>query len=125
MDSNLIGLAINLILAVITGFFIYKDARARDYNWLMWTLLPVMVFFSPSVSGSVLILLMLVGIYLFSRPKGDLIHCPHCKKRIHSVLAFCPFCRNSVKRECLKCHETVEWEATRCPHCHSANLTDS
>lgn len=125
MNPNLINLIINLVLAVVTGFFIYKDARARDFNWLMWTILPATVFFGSGIVSSLLILLLLMGVYLFSRPKGPLTACPHCKKRIHSILAFCPFCRNSVKRECLRCHETVDWEATRCPHCRSTNLTDS
>jgi len=125
MDSTLITLIIKLVFAGALAFFLYKDAKARDYNWLMWTLLPAIVLFGSTLTTSIFFLSVLLLIYLNARPKGDLNPCPHCKKKIHYILAFCPFCHNSVKRECLRCHETVDWEATRCPHCHSPNLTDS
>lgn len=126
MSSTVVTIIIKVILAGVIAFFIYRDARARDFNWLLWMLIPVIgIFFTPGIPSSVIISLLLVGVYLLFRPKGALKPCPHCKKKIHDILAFCPFCRQSVKRECLRCHETVDWDATLCPHCRSANLTDS
>lgn len=122
---NIVEIIIKLVLAVGTAFFLYRDARARDYSWLMWTIIPIIYFFTPGIFGALFSLFLIVIIYTSTRPKGALKACPHCKKKVHTVLAFCPFCRQSVKRECLRCHETVDWDAVICPHCRSANLTDS
>lgn len=125
MNPNIINLGIKIVVAGVAAFFLYRDAKARDYNWFMWTLIPIVVIFTPGLFSSIFTIAIILGIYLFSRPKGELTPCPHCKKGIHNILAFCPFCRKPVKRECLHCHETVDWDATRCPHCRSTNLTDS
>ncbi len=117
-------LAGRFLTAVVLGAWLYRDSRSRDFSWLMWTLTPVMLVFLARfawVPGA----LLLLGVYLGIRPRGKLLHCPHCKKLVHEDLAFCGFCRRSVKRECLKCHRTVPWEAVSCPHCHSTALTDT
>ncbi|MGE5599678.1 MAG: double zinc ribbon domain-containing protein [Bacteroidota bacterium] len=121
---GLVDLAGRIIAGSLIGIWIYRDARSRDYTWLMWTLAPIMLLFMPGFAW-LLAAFLLVGAYLGTRPRGRLLSCPHCKKRVHEELAFCPYCRRSVKRECLRCHRTVPWEATTCPHCRSAALTDS
>ncbi|NLG85133.1 MAG: zinc ribbon domain-containing protein [Firmicutes bacterium] len=115
---------IKLIVLGAMAVWLYRDARSRDYHWLMWTVTPVFLFFFSGLGwllGAIFVLLLYLGL----RPRGSLNGCPHCKKRVHDELAFCPFCRRSVKRECLRCHRTVPWEATVCPHCRSNALTDS
>ncbi|HHW12465.1 MAG TPA: zinc ribbon domain-containing protein [Firmicutes bacterium] len=124
MDTTAIVLFI--IKLVLTGglmFVLYRDARARDYTWFMWTFTPIIAVFTAGFTGSIMTLLLILVLYRLTRPKGDLLKCPHCGKKIHNVLAFCPYCRQSVKRECLRCHDTVDWDAERCPHCGSMNLT--
>lgn len=114
---------IELVIGIILGTSLYWDARSRDYNWTVWVFFPVLLLLMPLVT-SIAMSFGLVLVYYYFRPKGNLVPCPHCKRRIHNILAFCPFCRKSVKRECLRCHETVDWEVTICPHCRSAQLTD-
>ncbi|HHT49757.1 MAG TPA: zinc ribbon domain-containing protein [Firmicutes bacterium] len=123
MNSTIIVIIIKLVIAGGLMFFLYKDARARDYSWFMWTFIPVLLIFTPELISTVFTAAIILLMYLMTRPKGELITCPHCGKKVHDVLAFCPHCRQSVKRECLRCHDTVEWEAERCPHCGSMNLT--
>lgn len=120
----LVDLAGKVITGLLVGLWLYRDARSRDFSWLMWTLAPVMLLFFPNFTW-VLAVFLLVGAYLGTRPRGNLLPCPHCKKKVHNDLAFCPHCRKSVKRECLRCHRTVPWDATICPHCRSGALTDS
>ena len=123
MSSTVVLIIVKLVLAGGLMFFLYKDARARDYSWFMWTFIPVITIFTPELVTTILTFLLILGMYLMTRPKGALISCPHCGKKVHYILAFCPHCRQSIKRECLRCHDTVEWEAERCPHCGSMNLT--
>lgn len=123
MSTTILLFIIKLVIAGGVMFFLYKDARAREHSWLMWTFVPIIVILTPDFIGSVRAMIFIVIMYMFTRPKGALVKCPHCGKKIHDILAFCPFCRQSVKRECLRCHDTVDWEAERCPHCGSMNLT--
>ena len=125
LNSTIVTLIIKVLLAVGLIIFLYKDARARDYSWFMWTFIPVITFFTPGLGSSIVTIILILALYLISRPKGNLALCPHCKKKIHTILAFCPFCRKSVKKECLRCHDTVDWDVGRCPHCGSTNLTKS
>jgi DNA-directed RNA polymerase subunit RPC12/RpoP len=125
LDSTIMSIIIKLVLTGGLMFFLYKDARARDYSWLMWTLAPVLLLLTSSLGSSVLLLVLILAVYMTTRPKGGLSTCPHCSKKVHHILAFCPFCHQSVKKECLRCHDTVDWNAERCPHCGSMNLTKS
>ena len=119
--------AIDSIGRMLTVFamalWFYRDARGRDFSWVMWMIMPVTLFFFGRFIWILPAILMLT-IYLGVRPRGQLIPCPHCRKRVHEELAFCGFCRRSVKRECIKCHRTVPWESVSCPHCRSTMLTD-
>lgn len=123
MNQTVVALVVKVLLVAGLIFYLYKDARARDYTWMMWAFMPIIIIFTPGIGGAIFAALLLFGVYLLSRPKGELVPCPHCKKKVHTILAFCPFCRQSVKKECLRCHDTVDWEADRCPHCGSTNLT--
>lgn len=123
MNPTVVSIIIKVLLAAGLAFFLYKDARARDFSWLMWTFVPVISIFLPNLATTIFMVIIVLVIYLLSRPKGDLYKCPHCGKKIHNILAFCPFCRKSVKKECLRCHDTVDWDDERCPHCGSMNLT--
>jgi hypothetical protein len=121
-NTNVIQIVIKLIIVVPLVIWLYRDARGRDYSWLFWTILPFICLFSPLIVA-ILLLVMILGIYLMIRPKGELLKCPHCSKKIHDILTICPFCRKEAKRECLSCHEPVPWEADRCPFCKSRALT--
>jgi DNA-directed RNA polymerase subunit RPC12/RpoP len=125
LDSTIVLIIIKVALAGGLMFFLYKDARARDYTWLMWVFAPVIIILTSGLGTSLLLLLLILLVYITTRPKGALNTCPHCGKKAHYILAFCPFCRQSVKKECLRCHDTVDWNAERCPHCGSMNLTKS
>ncbi len=121
-NFHIIQFVILLIMVAPLVIWLYRDARARDYSWLFWTIMPLIALFSPMVMA-ILLLLFIVIIYLILRPKGELIKCPHCNKKIHDILTICPFCRKEAKRECLNCHEPVPWEAEQCPFCKSRALT--
>lgn len=119
---GLVEIAIKLAIALVLAFWLYRDSRARDFSWTIWTFSPFIIMFSP-LSASIILTLTLLAIYLISRPKGMLLICPHCQKRVHETLFVCPFCHKNAKHECLNCHEPVPWEAEQCPFCKSRSIT--
>lgn len=122
MHLELLLIAIALIIPLM--IFLYRDARARDFSWMFWAMIPIVILF---VSNSLLMIslftLVICISYLIMRPKGTILKCPKCGKPIHEGLTICPFCRRDAKRECLQCHEPVPWEADQCPFCKSHSLT--
>jgi RNA polymerase subunit RPABC4/transcription elongation factor Spt4 len=118
----IVEFAIKLIVVAPLAFWLYRDARGRDYSWLFWTIAPLLGILSKPVIAILIVLLVLI-VYLMIRPKGELLKCPHCSKSIHNILTICPFCHKEAKRECLNCHEPVPWEVEQCPFCKSRALT--
>ena len=73
-------IALNIALLV----WVARDAKARGMdNSVLWMVLVM-------ITG----LLGLI-IYLFSRPKGNLIPCPHCGNKRMQVGVKCPHCGNA------------------------------
>ncbi len=99
--------------AAIAGWWTYRDARSRDSNPVLWTAGIALAALTGSWVGVVVVL----GAYALARPRGALLMCPHCKRRYIHNLAFCPHCGKPVKKECLRCHDTMELDAEICPHC--------
>lgn len=72
-----------LVLNVALLIWVARDARARGMDSaVLWMFL---VMFT-SLLGLV--------IYLFSRPQGPLVRCPHCGGKRLAASAVCPHCRN-------------------------------
>lgn len=70
-------IALNIALLV----WVARDAKARGMDSaVMWM---VLVMFT-SVVGLL--------IYIFSRPQGDLVQCPHCNNQRLQASAKCPNC---------------------------------
>lgn len=124
MNATLLDWAGKILVGGALAFWLYRDARSRDFSWMMWMLSPFILLFFPPLFWVVPAFLLPL-VYIGFRPRGRMLVCPHCKKKAHEELAFCPFCRRSIKRECLKCHRTVPWESISCSHCHSTALTDT
>lgn len=118
-----IPLILKFIIIGITCFWVYRDSRARDFNWVIWSFMPAAAIFTSDYTFSIFLVTVILIIYLFSRPKGALGLCPHCNKKIHNELFICPFCHKNAKRECLNCHEPVPWDAEQCPYCKSRAIT--
>lgn len=72
-------IAINIALLV----WVARDARARGMDTpALWMILVLVTSFIGLI------------IYLFARPQGNLIACPHCGNRRLQVSAVCPTCKN-------------------------------
>lgn len=104
---------VTLAVAALAAWWTFRDARGRDSSPLLWAAGIVVSALMIGWIGSAVVL----GAYLAARPRGALLECPHCKRRYIHNLAFCPHCGKPVKKECLKCHDTMELDAEICPHC--------
>lgn len=116
-------LILKIVLMIPMMIFLYRDSRARDYSWMLWTMLPFTLLFAYNMMFIFFWASGILAFYFAFRPKGTILKCPKCGKPIHEILTFCPFCRREAKRECLQCHEPVPWEADQCPFCKSRSLT--
>ena len=116
-------LILEIVFMIPMIFFLYRDSRARDYSWMLWTMLPFLLLFASNIIFVFVLGAGILAFYFAFRPKGAILKCPKCGKPIHEVLTVCPFCRRDAKRECLQCHEPVPWEADQCPFCKSRSLT--
>lgn len=111
---GLVVFGVNLGIGLLVAWWVYRDAKSRDSNPLIWAA-------AVAVSGIILANPIAIAVaffaYMLLRPRGRLFTCPHCNRRYLDYLAFCPHCGKAVKKECLRCHETMELDATECPRC--------
>ncbi|MBE6755075.1 MAG: zinc ribbon domain-containing protein [Ruminococcaceae bacterium] len=91
---------------VLTAVWVYKDAKKRNMDAIMWTLLAVLI---PSYIGLI--------IYLVSRQKEKLYVCPRCGGDVKTDYAVCPTCTLPLRRQCPQCGLACEETWHNCPRC--------
>lgn len=104
----LLILAFALCIAVPTviGVYVYKDAKRRSMNPVLWTLIAVL---APGFIGLI--------IYLIIRSNYSEKNCPQCGKRVHESFSVCPSCGYSLKNRCPNCSMPLEPDWNICPNC--------
>lgn len=104
-----------LLVPVLVGIFVYRDASDRGMNALLWTLVAVLV---PGMLGLI--------VYLILREKqGDSLLCGQCQKPVHASFNVCPHCGNELKGKCPSCGFPVESGYRNCPNCASELRRDA
>lgn len=102
-----------LIVTALVLFFVYRDAKARDSNPILWAICLFAIAFFIHIhlawAGGVL--------YWFIRPKGRLDRCPHCDRAYLYWLSTCPWCSGPLKKDCHRCHAAIPYGAVTCPEC--------
>lgn len=95
-----------LVIPIMIGIYVYRDAASRGMNAVLWTLISV---FSPTFIGLI--------IYLIVRADHTAMHCPKCQSPVSENYAVCPQCGNQLKGRCQRCNSRVEpsWEV--CASC--------
>ncbi len=94
-----------LSIWVLMVFYVNADARRRQMNRLLWTLL---VIFIPNAIGFIVYFLLRQPI---ARP------CPRCRTALRPEYSFCPACGSSLAATCPACHRAVEPGWTACAYC--------
>ncbi|MBQ2023145.1 MAG: zinc ribbon domain-containing protein, partial [Lachnospiraceae bacterium] len=103
---SLIFFSAILIVPILIGVYVYRDATRRGMNALVWTLIAL---FAPSLIGFI--------IYLLVRSSYSDLECPRCQTTIKDEYVLCPKCGAKLRPFCPNCSAPVEPDWTVCPRC--------
>lgn len=97
---------ISLAIPVAMGVYVYKDAKSRGMNAVLWTVVAILV---PSFIGLI--------IYLILRNEHSVNSCPKCGKNVSKDFSVCPECGYSLKQLCPNCSQPLSYDWNICPNC--------
>ena len=97
--------AIMLLAVVLLIVYVNFDARRRQMNRALWTLL---VIFIPYAIG-------FVFYFLLRRPLPQ--PCPQCQEPVLADYVVCPACGHKLVQQCPSCHRKVERGWLNCAYC--------
>ena len=101
----LIALAV-LTIPVLIGVYVYRDARRRGMNAVLWTLVAVI---APALVGFI--------IYLLVRNGYSDLECPRCGAPVMEQYVVCPQCGAKLRPACPSCSGPIEPDWRVCPRC--------
>lgn len=97
---------LSTVSTVLIAVWIYKDAKKRGMEAVLWTLLAILL---PSYIG--------VIVYFVSRSSEKAYVCPRCRGSVNKDYAVCPVCGLALKRKCNHCGLDCEDMWHNCPRC--------
>ncbi|MDL2234955.1 zinc ribbon domain-containing protein [Christensenellaceae bacterium OttesenSCG-928-L17] len=97
---------------VVTGVLVYRDAKARQMDAVLWTLVAVLV---PSLIGLI--------IYMVVRRNHPALRCKLCGNHVQEEHMVCSQCGAALKYRCAQCGTAVEPSWAACPMCGAAQPT--
>ena len=102
----LLLLLIFAVIPVLLGVYVYRDAKSRGMDAVLWTIIAVLV---PSLIGFI--------VYLVVRGNHAFLQCPQCSAPVNEAYAVCPRCGAPLKGRCPRCGYAVEPDWRVCAHC--------
>lgn len=99
-------MSIFTFLPILVGVYVYRDAKRRDMNAPLWTIIAIL---APSLIGFI--------IYLLVRGNYSNLKCPRCDATVTEQYVVCPKCGAKLKPGCPNCSTPVEPDWTVCPKC--------
>jgi Double zinc ribbon len=108
-----VAIAISTILLMLG--YVYRDAKRRDMNPALWTLLVVIL--TPS--------LVFTGLVIYLLVREPLPYpCPQCATPVGPRFNFCPSCKCNLQPSCPSCKREIAETDKFCPYC-AQDLTAS
>lgn len=102
------GLALVFTSLCMMLGYVYRDAKRRDMNPVLWTLL-VAVLVPSSV---------LIGFVIYLLVRDPLPYpCPRCSAPVGPRFNFCPNCKNDLHPSCPSCKREIVETDKFCPFC--------
>lgn len=101
-----IVMAVIIVLPFIIGVYVYRDARRRGMNAILWTLVSAV---APALIGLI--------VYLLVRGSYSDLHCPKCDAPVREQFVVCPKCGVKLRASCANCATPVESDWKVCPKC--------
>jgi len=102
------GVSIGVSLVLFMLGYVYRDAKRRDMNPALWTLLVFLLTPSTGVIGLI--------IYLLVREPLPYA-CPQCAATVNARFNFCPNCKYNLHPACPQCQREVSDSDKFCPYC--------
>ena len=102
----LIVVGLIILLPLIIGVYVYRDAARRGMNAILWALVAVL---APSLIGLL--------IYLLVRGNYSDLRCPRCDTPVDERFVICPRCGAKLRPSCPNCAMPVEPDWKLCPKC--------
>lgn len=99
-------LAVFLVIPMGIGVYVWRDARRRGMNAVLWTVIAVV---APSLIGFI--------IYLLVRGNHPDMTCARCGERVTEEFVVCPKCGAKLRLACESCGFPVEADWSVCPRC--------
>ncbi len=103
---SLIVLIVIIILPFVIGAYVYRDAKRRGMNAILWALVSAL---APSLIGLI--------IYLLVRGNYSDLRCPQCETTVTEQFVVCPKCGVKLRPSCPNCAMPVEPDWRMCPKC--------
>lgn len=97
---------IALTIPVLIGVYVYRDAKCREMNPVLWTLVAVL---APALVGFI--------IYLLVRNGYSDLECPRCGTPVLEQYVVCPQCGARLRPACPSCDRPIEPDWRVCPRC--------
>ncbi len=104
--SLLLCLGVPGILIAVIGIYVYRDAKSRGMNAVLWTLIAIL---APTFIGFI--------IYLLVRGNYANLKCPRCDAPVTDRFVICPKCGAKLQPSCPNCSAPVELDWKMCPKC--------
>lgn len=102
----LMGIIFVIIIPLLVGILVYRDARSRGMDAMVWALVAVLI---PGFIGLI--------IYLIMRKDFGNLKCAKCNNLVNADFLACPYCGNDLKGRCPNCNRPVEPDYKICPNC--------
>ena len=107
--------AIFVSILLFTLGYVYRDAKRRDMNPALWTLLVLIL--SPAY--------LFIGLIIYLLVREPLpYNCPQCAATVSARFNFCPNCKYNLHPACPQCQREVSDTDRFCPFC-ATELTHS
>ncbi|GKX29222.1 hypothetical protein SH1V18_17020 [Vallitalea longa] len=102
-----IFLLIIVLVIILAGITVYKDAKKLQLDPWMWILI---VMYVPYFIGLI--------IYLVVRSnEKKRVRCVHCGNPVESDYNICPHCGHELAKVCSNCGKYVNKQFNICPYC--------
>jgi hypothetical protein len=107
------GVAVVVSIFLFMLGYVYRDAKRRSMNPVLWTLLVLIL--SPAY--------MCIGLIIYLLVREPLpYNCPQCASEVNARFNFCPNCKYNLRPACPQCQHEVSDNDKFCPFC-AAELT--
>ena len=95
-----------VIIPLVIGVYVYRDARRRGMNAILWALAAAI---APALIGLI--------IYLLVRGNYSDLRCAQCGSFVTEAYVVCPRCAAKLRPACPSCNAPVEPGWKVCPRC--------